>query len=83
MMNLRLSGFKAWRIPVVFIFDGSGKLVAAVHPGANIGRALGTALQGQIPNVEAIANHGMTRGSGRDIFVSSKELQEKFSEELS
>ena len=70
--------FKAWGIPVVFIFDGSGKLVAAVHPRKLTSTVLSTALQGQIPTVEQAQPWNDPAGAEGYFRKLQKELQEKF-----
>ena len=50
--------FRAWGIPVIFIFDSKGKLVATVHPNNLTPEVLYAALRGEVPNVkQAVAWH--------------------------
>jgi len=50
--------FRAWGIPVIFIFDSKGKLVATVHPNNVTPEVLYAALRGEVPKVkQAVAWH--------------------------
>ena len=50
--------FRAWGIPVIFIFDTKGKLVATVHPNNLTPEVLYAALRGEVPKVkQAVAWH--------------------------
>ena len=44
--------FRAWGIPVIFIFDAKGKLVATVHPNNLTPEVLYAALRGEVPKVK-------------------------------
>lgn len=44
--------FRAWGIPVTYVFDGDGVLLAALHPEHLTAEVLESALAGEIPDVE-------------------------------
>lgn len=44
--------FRAWGIPVTYVFDDSGVLLSALHPDHLTAEVLESALNGQIPDVE-------------------------------
>lgn len=57
--------FRAWGIPVIFIFDSKGKLVATVHPNNLTAEVISAALRGEVPNVKpAVAWHDPAGAEG-------------------
>ena len=72
--------FKAWGIPVVFIFDRSGKLVAAVHPQRLTSAVLSAVLRGEIPEVEQSKAWSDPAGAEQYFRKNQRELQERFPE---
>lgn len=44
--------FQAWGIPVIFIFDSKGKLVATTHPNNLTAEVIAAALRGEVPQVK-------------------------------
>jgi thiol-disulfide isomerase/thioredoxin len=70
--------FMAWGIPVIFIFNDQGKLVASVHPKNLNADVLNAALRGEIPQVEQASPwHDPARAEAYFTKLQ-KELQEKY-----
>jgi len=70
--------FRAWGIPVIFIFDSKGKLIATVHPNNLTPEVLYTALRGEVPAVKpAVAWHDPA-GAENYFRKLQLELKEKY-----
>jgi thiol-disulfide isomerase/thioredoxin len=70
--------FRAWGIPVIFIFDFKGKLVATVHPSNLTPEVLYAALRGEVPKVkQAVAWHDPA-GAENYFRKLQLELKEKY-----
>ena len=70
--------FRAWGIPVIFIFDVKGKLVATVHPNNLTPEVLYAALRGEVPKVkQAVAWHDPA-GAENYFRKLQLELKEKY-----
>jgi len=70
--------FQAWGIPVIFIFNAQGKLVASVHPKNLSAEVLSAALRGDIPQVEQSTPWHDPIGAEAYFTKLQKELQEKY-----
>jgi len=69
---------RAWGIPVIFIFDAKGKLVATVHPNNLTPEVLNAALRGEVPKVkQAVAWHDPA-GAENYFRKLQLELKEKY-----
>jgi thiol-disulfide isomerase/thioredoxin len=71
-------GFQAWGIPVVYVFDRTGKLVSAVHPNNFTAEVLTKALQGQIPDVPQTKPWNDPAGAEKYFKKLQRGLQEKY-----
>lgn len=69
--------FQAWGIPVVYIFDRQGKLVAAVHPDNLVPGVISAALRGEIPDVKQSTPWSDPRGAEEYFRKNQQELRDK------
>lgn len=70
--------FRAWGIPVIFIFDTKGKLVATVHPSDLTPEALYAALRGEVPKVKPASPWHDPAGAESYFRKLQLELKEKY-----
>ena len=70
--------FRAWGIPVIFIFDSKGKLVATVHPNNLTPEVLYAALRGEVPNVKQAVPWHDPAGAESYFRKLQLELKEKY-----
>lgn len=70
--------FQAWGIPVIFIFDSKGKLVAAVHPNNLTPAVISEALRGEIPQVKQAVPWSDPAGAESYFRKLQLELKEKY-----
>lgn len=70
--------FKAWGIPVVFIFDSDGKLLTAVHPNKLTPAVLASAIKGAVPVIEQSMPWKDPDGAEKYFRQNQKELKEKY-----
>lgn len=70
--------FRAWGIPVIFIFDSKGKLVATVHPNNLTPEVLNAALRGEIPKVKPATPWHDPAGAEGYFRKLQLELKEKY-----
>jgi len=69
---------QAWGIPVIFIFDSKGKLVAAVHPNNLTAEVLSAALRGEVPQVKQATPWHDPAGAENYFRKLQLELKEKY-----
>ena len=69
---------QAWGIPVIFIFDTKGKLVAAVHPNNLTAEVLSAALRGEVPQVKQATPWHDPAGAENYFRKLQLELKEKY-----
>ena len=70
--------FQAWGIPVIFIFDSKGKLVATVHPNNLTPEVISAALRGEIPQVKQAVPWSDPTGAESYFRKLQLELKEKY-----
>ena len=70
--------FQAWGIPVIFIFDSQGKLVATLHPNNLTPEVLYAALRGEIPKVKPALPWSDPAGAENYFRKLQLELKEKY-----
>jgi thiol-disulfide isomerase/thioredoxin len=70
--------FQAWGIPVIFIFDSHGKLIATVHPNNLTPEVLYAALRGEIPKVKQAVPWSDPVGAENYFRKLQLELKEKY-----
>jgi thiol-disulfide isomerase/thioredoxin len=77
--------FQAWGIPVMFVFDRSGRLISTVHPNEFTPEVLSAALRGEIPNVKQAKPWSEDHPNGVDprtadefFQKNQRELKEKY-----
>jgi thiol-disulfide isomerase/thioredoxin len=70
--------FQAWGIPVIFIFDSKGKLIATVHPNNLTPEVLSAALRGEVPNVKPAVPWHDPVGAENYFRKLQLELKEKY-----
>jgi len=70
--------FQAWGIPVIFIFDSKGKLIATTHPNNLTPEVLYTALRGEVPNVKPATPWHDPAGAETYFRKLQLELKEKY-----
>ena len=70
--------FRAWGIPVIFIFDSKGKLVATVHPNNLTPEVLHAALRGEVPQVKQATPWHDPAGAESYFRKLQLELKEKY-----
>lgn len=70
--------FRAWGIPVIFIFDSKGKLVATVHPNNLTPEVLNAALRGEVPKVKQAVPWHDPAGAESYFRKLQFELKEKY-----
>lgn len=70
--------FRAWGIPVIFVFDSKGKLVATVHPNNLTAEVLSEALRGEIPKVKQAVPWHDPAGAESYFRKLQLELKEKY-----
>jgi thiol-disulfide isomerase/thioredoxin len=69
---------QAWGIPVIFIFDSKGKLVATVHPNNLTPEVLYAALRGEVPQVKQAVPWHDPAGAESYFRKLQLELKEKY-----
>jgi cytochrome c biogenesis protein CcmG/thiol:disulfide interchange protein DsbE len=70
--------FQAWGIPVIYIFDSKGKLVATVHPNNLTPEVISAALRGEIPQVKQAVPWHDPAGAESYFRKLQLELKEKY-----
>jgi len=70
--------FRAWGIPVIFIFDAKGRLVATVHPNNLTPEVLYAALRGEVPKVKQAVPWHDPAGAESYFRKLQLELKEKY-----
>ena len=70
--------FQAWGIPVIFIFDSKGKLVAAIHPKNLTAEVISAALRGEVPQVKQAVPWDDPAGAENYFRQLQLELKEKY-----
>ena len=70
--------FQAWGIPVIFIFDSKGKLVAATHPSNLTPEVISAALRGEVPQVKQAVPWSDPAGAESYFRKLQLELKEKY-----
>jgi thiol-disulfide isomerase/thioredoxin len=70
--------FQAWGIPVIFIFDSKGKLVATTHPNNLTPEVISAALRGEIPQVKQAVPWSDPAGAESYFRKLQLELKEKY-----
>jgi thiol-disulfide isomerase/thioredoxin len=70
--------FQAWGIPVIFIFDSKGKLVATTHPNNLTPEVISAALRGEVPQVKQAVPWSDPAGAESYFRKLQLELKEKY-----
>lgn len=70
--------FQAWGIPVIFIFDSKGKLVATTHPNNLTPEVISAALRGEVPQVKQAVPWSDPAGAENYFRKLQLELKEKY-----
>ena len=70
--------FQAWGIPVIFIFDTKGKLIATTHPNNLTPEVLTAALRGEVPQVKPAVPWNDPVGAESYFRKLQLELKEKY-----
>jgi len=70
--------FQAWGIPVIFIFDSKGKLVATTHPNNLTPEVISAALRGEVPQVKQAVPWSDPAGAEGYFRKLQLELKEKY-----
>lgn len=70
--------FQAWGIPVIFIFDSKGKLVATTHPNNLTPEVISAALRGEVPQVKQAEPWRDPAGAENYFRKLQLELKEKY-----
>ena len=70
--------FQAWGIPVIFIFDSKGKLVATTHPNNLTPEVISAALRGEVPQVKQAVPWSDPVGAEGYFRKLQLELKEKY-----
>jgi len=70
--------FQAWGIPVIYIFDSKGKLIATAHPNNLTPEVLEAALRGEVPNVKPAVPWSDPAGAEGYFRKLQLELKEKY-----
>ncbi|HET6975862.1 MAG TPA: TlpA disulfide reductase family protein [Pyrinomonadaceae bacterium] len=70
--------FQAWGIPVIFIFDSKGKLVATTHPNNLTPEVISAALRGEVPQVKQAVPWSDPGGAENYFRKLQLELKEKY-----
>jgi thiol-disulfide isomerase/thioredoxin len=70
--------FQAWGIPVIFIFDSKGKLVATTHPNNLTAEVIAAALRGEVPQVKQAVPWSDPVGAEGYFRKLQLELKEKY-----
>ena len=70
--------FQAWGIPVIFIFDSKGKLVATTHPNNLTPEVISAALRGEVPQVKQAVPWSDPVGAENYFRKLQLELKEKY-----
>jgi len=72
--------FQAWGIPVIFIFDSKGKLVATTHPNNLTPEVISAALRGEVPQVKQAVPWSDPAGAENYFRKLQLELKEKYNQ---
>jgi thiol-disulfide isomerase/thioredoxin len=75
--------FNAWGIPAVYVFDGSGRIVAVVHPTKLDATVIDAALGGRIPAVVQAQPWSDPKGAEEYFRKTRAEQEEKLSKQPS
>jgi len=70
--------FQAWGIPVIYIFDSKGKLIATAHPNNLTAEVIDAALRGEAPNVKQAVPWNNPAGAETYFRKLQRELKEKY-----
>lgn len=70
--------FQAWGIPVIYIFDSKGKLVATTHPNNLTPEVITAALRGEVPQVKQATPWSDPAGAENYFRQLQLELKQKY-----